>query len=1485
MLDNLKGGNKPKSTRIKFEMSKTTQLVIENEYCKIYYDKRSGKTFKVVNDEVVPLDQRELNMWKNRQKRPREFAIDVIKDENGNVYDYVISKVTANETAESDSQPAVQRPAAANIPPAPVAQRSAAADIPPAPAAQRPAAANIPPASAAQRPAAAHIPPTPAAQRPAAANIPPAPAAQRPAAANIPPTPAAQRPVAAIPSAPAAQRPAAKQSAAPSVITTTGGTKPSRVKFEQTPTTELILENEFFKLYKDSRSGKTFKVINGEVAPLDQRELNMWKNRLKTPQNFTVEILKDSSGEIYEYHISRRAAPSADLSVEEYDTPAPAAQAVPAPIQNKPAAAPANVSINIKKEEPAAQPVSTAVKSVPAAAPQIPVPQKQSPSAKSIPRETSEVGTAPTNRVGFEQTPTTEMVVENEYCKIYKDTRSGKTFKVINGMIAPIELRELNMWKNRQKTPRNFQVKIMKDQSGKAYDYIISRINDDGTLTEAPPVAPVMPYIPPENEYVPSDTLSNAAPKKTAPTRPSQVFPTGAPAGAPPVRDSKTKGPDVNDRITFEETPTMYVVIENEFFKIYNDSRRGKTFKVINGKIAPVELREVNMWKNRQLKPKNFAVEVVKMPSGEVYDYTITRTEKSTTAAVESTSKKTNMPPVTDTPNSNVAAKKRRPNASRLAKCAICGNEFNESELLLFDNRNFCSACVENLIKEKLEFKPVDPIQKIIDDVVGADEIYCTYSTVTNYPYLDEEFCVNVCTVKKAAKVMDEQTAVQTIDDKGMFFDDLKRFGLKKIIVNNDTSHVFAPQDFDEHVKTEGVIAPKLYFKVLNFMQRNDDELRETIAASFLGSTVYTFALNDDITEIAEENIEDFKPLIISDGNAKFCPVFTDFTEARSVGMPFRGLYQIETRLLVDYDITHFIINPSSLGFIMNKTILDGVEPNYDHDLVDDDEIERLIALRAEAARKAAEEEAARKAAEEEAARKAAEEEAARKAAEEEAARKAAEEEAARKAAEEEAARKAAEEEAARKAELEAKIRAEEEARIKAEAEAKKSKDGSPEIVVRSSDANGNATQKTFKVSMPIFIPDDPSLDVDASTASAPSWKNAIKKPSSGYSSVYGNSSGIYGSSQSSYSSQGSYAAQPQRNEYKPVEEKTPAPAPAPVSPASSAPSGGMTFDDLMNGMDSDSDSMLDLSSLMSAVRNEPTAPPPPPKPKQTIQQQATKTKIIGQELEVEADVRVAQIYRDQLNESYKELSRMIAEADVMYAEFDANTKHILIDGKNRGHIFSEKVYAEKSVENFAKNGINAYIKEYTHDQLYPMLFEYKRHGIQDLVLDETANWVIISTETIIDMMDVNDREFVKIPVTNPELMFSMTTLFQKLKSKSDNPNRKQEIGVLERRMIREFTSARYILPLVSSNQGEPRPLTIEKNGMTRVLVFSDVFEIKRFFGDKSSFVKDYEILTYKEIIKRYTVAQNTVVVLNEGSLRFEFNDHNCDHINKIVSQ
>ncbi len=1585
MLDSFKG-SKPKSNRVKFQMTDTTTLVVENEYCKIYNDTRSGKPFKVINDEVVPLELREFNMWKNRQKNPSNFNVETIRDENGVVFDYVISRIAAPNAAQS--------PAGRPTPPAP-----------PTPSAQTAAASRpVPPIPSAQTAAASRpVPSIPSAQTAAASRpVPPTPSAQTAAASRpVPPTPSAQTVVASNPT------PSAKASSGGDVITRTETSpKPSRIKFETSPTTELVLENEYFQIYKDTRFGKTFKVINGETVPVEIREINMWKNRQKNPGNFTVEIVKGTDGSIYDYNIMRASEQPSASSAEDVSVNAPKVQVPPDTVisaDSNAVSAKVNASINAS-----ATPVSNRIE------PDKQPAKKNNSGKKSIPAVTSTVGTAPTDRVKFEESPTAIVVVENEFCKVYKNTRSGKTFKVIEGMIAPIELRELNMWKNRQKNPSNFTVEIMKDASGTPFDYIISRINEDGTLTKAPAVAPVAPYVPPENEYVPT-TMITSKEKKAQPQKPSEVFPVGQPVGATPAAESPNKVDNPIDRVKFEESPTMYVVLENEFFKIYNDPRRGKTFKVIDGKIVPIELRELNMWKNRQRKPKNFAVEIVRTTSGEIYDYSISRTENSTTAAVESTSTKTNMPPVTVL-NSNSAAKKRRNNASRVLKCAICGNEYGESELLLFDNRNFCSSCVEELIKTKLDLKPVDPIQKVIDDVVAADELYCTYSTVTNYPYLDEEFCVNVCTVKKAAEIMEDDTAVQTIDDKDIFFDDLKRFGLKKIIVNGDSSYIYEPEDFDEHVKSEGVVAPKLYFKILNFMQRKDDELRERIAASFIESKVFTFALNDEITEITEENIDDFKPLIITDGHARFCPVFTDFTEARSVGMPFRGLYEIDADLLSKYDITHYIINPSSLGFIMNKSIIkpfideddvkpaekvadevisDFEEPKTEEptpepvaqfgseDKIDmESHVEQVInTIRATEIPEPVQEPTFEdKPAEPEVTAvedAPIEDEMIREAkskfekifspvkveetVEEPKAPEVkdysvptptaptADEEpfSFKLGSQSDPEPEPTPEPPKQQSFTEAFFAAQGSSQNPSPTLRSASKPTPPQtirpsspvanqfyaqsaptpptppsspvasqfyaqsaptpptppvasqfyaqsaptppaspvanqfyaqpaptaptaptapqsaptppltqrravnadqIVIKSNNTDGS--KKTFKVSAPIYIPDDPEADIETSTSAPSALQQAIRKSQAMFED---NNAPSYGTS-------------------KPADEP------------SIDSSNNFTFSDMMSGIDDSSSGGLDLSSILG--QNDEPVQQQPVKPKLTIQLQATEAKVIARDLEVEPDLRVAQILRDQLNESYRKLAKMISEADVMYVEYDSNTKHILIDGNNKGHIFSEKIYADKSVENFAKNGIGVYIKEYKNEELFTMLYEYKRHGIQDLVLDETANWVIISTDTIADMLDVNERKFVPIPVSNPELMFSMTTLFQKLQSKNENPKRKQEIQSLEKLMIREFTSARYILPMVSYDGGDVKPLSIDgKNGVKRILVFSDAFEMKRFFGDKINIVKDYEIITYKELIKRFTVMSNTTVILNEGSLRFEFNEHNCDHINKVMNQ
>ena len=159
-------------------------------------------------------------------------------------------------------------------------------------------------------------------------------------------------------------------------------------------------------------------------------------------------------------------------------------------------------------------------------------------------------------------------------------------------------------------------------------------------------------------------------------------------------------------------------------------------------------------------------------------------------------------------------------------------------------------------------------------------------------------------------------------------------------------------------------------------------------------------------------------------------------------------------------------------------------------------------------------------------------------------------------------------------------------------------------------------------------------------------------------------------------------------------------------------------------------------------------------------------------------------------------------------------------------------------------------MQEYKKDQIFNMLFEYRRHGIQELVLDETARWIIIPTDKISEALDVYERDYVKIPVMNPELMFSMTTLFQKMQAKSNNPNKEAEIRSLEKRMIREFVTAKYIMPMYGPDRSSLHPVSIDdKNGV------------------------------------KYTVAASSVVVLNEGALRFEFNERNCDHITKVLEQ
>ena len=922
-----------------------------------------------------------------------------------------------------------------------------------------------------------------------------------------------------------------------------------------------------------------------------------------------------------------------------------------------------------------------------------------------------------------------------------------------------------------------------------------------------------------------------------------------------------------NGRIKFEPSDSKKCIVENEFCKIYLDSVSHQTFKVINDYVVPIELREFNMWKNRQKDASGFSVEIIKDDSGEVFDYVITKgtgtaPKKAETAAPSAAAVPPTAAPVQtqtspqaaaavipskpapaqmapaapDIKKSDSAPRKRKPKSTRLSKCAICKNEFKDEDLLLFVNRNYCFGCVEEAVKEKVQGFPVDPVEKAILDITTADELYCTYSTTTNYPYIDDNGCVNVCSISRAAESVVDNTAVETIEDKGVFFDDLKRYGMRRIIVNNDSTHIFTPDDFDEHVKSDGVVAPKVYFDIIKYTQTDDLGLREKIAAKFLNSTFYTLSMNDDITEITEDNIDIFKPLTLTDGTAVICPVFTDIVEAKSVNLSFKGLYSINAALLPeDGGITHYIINPGSIGYIINKNFLVGVEPyageNDTEELPVQDNFDEVSANPEENASVSDE--------------PATEEISAEPIVEEAVIVEEINDEPSivGTAATGEISAEPIVEEAVSVEEINAEPSIEETAaaeEIPAEPiveEAVIVEEINAEPLIEETAAAGEISVEPI-VEEAVIVEESPVKQGERTVSYMPEDTVPIED-----------------------------------NHSKLVSDQV-------IEQAVTETVNEQNLDELVQELDAENDdgTTLELSGLIyDPILTEEKMPV------RTIQDHIVETNAILNDLQNTTDFGNAASLRRKLDESLKELANMIVNANTVYAQFDSTTKHIFIDSNNRGHIFSDNAIAEKSNDNYRSQGIDLYCQKFPKESILTMVYEFKRHGIQDLVVDESSNRITIPTDTIFDSLNVDDPELVKIPITNPELMFSMTTLFQKLNSKTDSPTRKTELASLERRMIREFTSSRYILPLLSADGEEARPITLEnKSGSCRILIFSDVYEMKRFFGERMDIVKDYRILSYKDMVENYAKIPNTVVVLNEGSLRFEFSPHNCEHISRV---
>lgn len=906
------------------------------------------------------------------------------------------------------------------------------------------------------------------------------------------------------------------------------------------------------------------------------------------------------------------------------------------------------------------------------------------------------------------------------------------------------------------------------------------------------------------------------------------------------------------DRIKFEPAESKECIVESEYCKVYFDSVSKQTFKVIDGYVVPIELREFNMWKRWKNNPHDFSIETVRDAAGEIDNYVISKRTSSPSSAQSatavsmqgnrvaqqssvnvvsgqtasaqrptvtnkvSTAATANTPhlPTSRTVSPNEAAtavafanttdlkklmeeqRKRKPKSTRLCKCAICGNEYKDEELMLSGNRNYCFNCIDTLIQEKMTGSPVDPVEKAVYDITTADEIYCTYSSVTGYPFLDENDCVNVCTVSRAAELTDDTTTVESITEKGTFFDDLKRFGIRKIIVNNDHENIFEPEQFDEHVKTDGLTAPELYFNIIDCVQKDDDEIRKKIAPMFLKSTLYVLSIDDEILEITEDNLDSFKPLTLSNGMAKICPVFTDVIEARKVNLSFNGVYIIKAELLPDDGTTHYLVNPASVGFMVNRKTLEAyIATEQKSDDVKDSVEESHENVK----------------------------------------------------------------------EPTTEILQNDE--NNAQNENAPVNTAAAEIKTNESEQTVD-NKNTVKESVNQVIK---SENIEVTSNDKPVEQNKLTNNNVTAEALTAQQTKPVESVSSPAESSKTFKSEPIKQE----EEKQEPVIDEVVKETVDATS----LDDLVSGLTSfeDDDNSLDLSGFL--LNTEPVGEE---KPKKSVQDMIGDINTLYSEIDRTADPTVIKDIQKMIEDKKNELCKSLVDCECLYAQYDSHTKHILIDANNRGHIYSSKEIADQANIYYTGRGLEVYSQKFDKKDLLTMVYEFKRHGIQDLILDESANSTVITTDSLYALLNIDNDDLTKIPVINPELMFSMTTLFQKRQLKVDYPNRKNDINALERRMIREFTSARYIMPLIVERNGASRPVVVNgKNNVQKVLVFSDVFEMRRFFGARFELIKDYNILSYKELTTKY-ISDNSFPVLNEGSLKFDFNRNNCEIISRL---
>ncbi|MGL4874236.1 MAG: enhanced serine sensitivity protein SseB C-terminal domain-containing protein [Clostridium sp.] len=251
-------------------------------------------------------------------------------------------------------------------------------------------------------------------------------------------------------------------------------------------------------------------------------------------------------------------------------------------------------------------------------------------------------------------------------------------------------------------------------------------------------------------------------------------------------------------------------------------------------------------------------------------------------------------------------------------------------------------------------------------------------------------------------------------------------------------------------------------------------------------------------------------------------------------------------------------------------------------------------------------------------------------------------------------------------------------------------------------------------------------------------------------------------------------------------------------------------------------------------------------------------------------------------------LAEKLIESENLYIAYNKITNYPHTDYEKRTWIFSEEEYGNLAKEHFEKSGLNLWIKKLNNDEIIKSFSEFYRLGIEGIVIDNGQYTLNLEREKLIPAMDYTGFNEENIPLTNPELFYSMMKFRQELDNKKNKYDGKEKVlEYLELEMMKEIVRGRYLVPLMDvkdlRNEGK---VFVKKNEELHYGTLKDEKgrEFQPIFTDWIEFKKNYDIevweaqrCSYKEVLKFINEKKN--IVINPSGLKIQIDEKNKQKI------